>query len=399
MSTPPTSAGAVATLDGVTQVVAEPLRFKAKLAIGENAYASLRMINKTREVWDVIGAAGAGAAVAKSSLVATTFFAPSGVLGAIGIGAATTPIGWVAFAALASGGACYGVYRWLGSNKGDRVIEIPKFLNTPLDTLGLALFDLIAPLALRLAAVDGEIEPAERAALTAHLVDDWGLDAVFVQRAIAQIEPGILQGSVDEMATELSAFLHANPDCNHAAIAADLGQFLRRLLEAGGPLSDAEEAALASSVARLMQTPDTALTKAWASAKSGAGKAVEQLGTTAKGAAEQVSASARDAAGQLSVSAKEAAVQVSASAKEAAAHVGASAKDAAAWTLERLPSQQELQAAAGSAAAQVQRSVQKAASWAQEKVPAASQQVEDLAKRSLDLAKTGIAELKKRAGT
>ncbi|HEY8876515.1 MAG TPA: hypothetical protein VIN03_03055, partial [Roseateles sp.] len=218
-------------LDDVSQVVAEPLRFKAKLAIGENAYKSLRMINRTREIWDVLGAAGGGAALAKAA--------------ALGLGAAATPVGWVAIAALASGGACYGVYRWLGDTKGARVIEIPKFLNTPLDTLGLALFDLIAPLALRLAAVDGEIEAAERAALVAHLVDEWGLDATFVARAIEGIEPGVMQGSVEEMATELSTFLHANPDCNHKAIAADLGLFLHRLLQAGGPLSQAEEDALA----------------------------------------------------------------------------------------------------------------------------------------------------------
>ncbi len=363
MSTQSTSAEPGAVLDGVTQVVAEPLRFKARLAIGENAYASLRMINRTREVWDVLGAAGAGAALTKAGL--------------LGLGAAATPVGWVALGALASGGACYGLYRWLGNTKGERVIEIPKFLNTPLDTLGLALFDLIAPLALRLAAVDGEIEPAERAALVRHLVDDWGLDARFVTSAIERIEAGVLQGAVQEMATELSAFLHANPDCNHAAIAADLGEFLRRLLEAGGPLSAAEEAALSLSVQLLVKAPDTALSKAWESARAGAGKAAEQLGGTALAAAGQIGATAKDAAVQVS----------------------ATARDAAAWTLERLPSQQELQAAAGVAAAQVQQSVQKAASWAQQKVPVASQQVEDLAKRSLDLAKTGIAELKKRGGT
>ncbi|RZL30381.1 MAG: TerB family tellurite resistance protein [Rubrivivax sp.] len=258
-------------LDGVTRVVAEPLRFKARLAIGENAYASLRMINKTREVWDVLGSAGAGAALVKS--------------GVLGIGAATTPIGWVALAAVASGGACYGLYRWLGDTKGSRIIEIPKFLNTPLDTLGLALFDLIAPLALRLAAVDGAIEPAERQALVQHLVDDWGLDDGFVTQAIAQIEPGVMQGSVEEMAAELSAFLHANPDCNHKAIATDLGEFLRRLLEAGGPLTEAEEAALAATQAALLLEPDGPITKAWVTARTGAGKAAEQVGTSAREAA------------------------------------------------------------------------------------------------------------------
>ena len=331
------------SLEGVTQVVAEPLRFKARLAIGENAYASLRMINRTREVWDVLGAAGAGAAVMKS--------------GVLGIGAATTPIGWVALAAVASGGACYGLYRWLGDTKGSRIIEIPKFLNTPLDTLGLALFDLIAPLALRLAAVDGVIEPAERQALVQHLVDDWGLDAAFVTQAIAQIEPGVMQGSVEEMAAELSAFLRANPDCNHKAIATDLGQFLRRLLEAGGPLSEAEEAALTASLTLLLQEPDGPLTKAWMTAslmaRSGAGKAAEQLGT--------------------------------------------SAKDAADWTRERLPSPEQLQVATSTAATQIQQSVQKAAAWAQDKLPAADQ-VEDAARRTLGLAKAGIERIKKRSG-
>jgi hypothetical protein len=369
-------------LEGVTQVVAEPLRFKAKLAIGENAYASLRMISRTREIWDVLGAAGAGAALAKA--------------GALGLGAAATPVGWIAVAALASGGACYGLYRWMGNTKGSRVIEIPKFLNTPLDTLGLALFDLIAPLALRLAAVDGLIEPAERQALVQHLVDDWGLDDGFVTQAIAQIEPGVMQGSVEEMAAELSAFLHANPDCNHPAIATDLGQFLRRLLEAGGPLNEVEEAALATSLALLLEEPDGPLTKAWLAARSGAGQAVEQLGSTAKEAAGWTR-ERLPSPEELQAAAGTVASKAWHGARSGAEQLGSSAKDAAEWTRERLPSPEQLQAATSTAATHVQQTVQKAAAWAQDKLPAA-EQVEDAAKRTLDLAKAGVERIRKRTG-
>lgn len=247
MDTPPTPRPTLA-LDGVDAVVAEPLRFKARLAIGENAYASLRVVNRMRELWDVLGAAGAGAALAKSGLLA---------------GGAATPIGWVALAALASGGACYGLYRLLGHTKGERVIEIPKYLNTPLDTLGLALFDLLAPLALRLAAVDGQVPAAARQRLQAHLVDDWGLSAGFVEQAVALVEADALRGSPEDMALELSQFLHASPDCNHAAIAADTTAFLRQLLESDGALDDGQAAALARVSELLSLPPGSEWTQRW----------------------------------------------------------------------------------------------------------------------------------------
>lgn len=261
-------ASAASVLDGVEQVVAEPLRFKAKLAIGEEAYKSLRVVNRVRELWDVLGAAGTGVAVAKSSLVATSFFAPSGLLGALGIGTAATPIGWVAFAALASGGACYGLYRYLGNSKGSRVIEIPRFLNTPLDALGLALFDLIAPLALRLAQVDGKIDTEERASLTAHLIDDWGLDRQFVDQALSVIEPGLHEISVDAIAKELAGFLHANPDCKHQVIAAELSSFLREMLASAGALTPEEEQALAEVSELLRAVPKGSIANWWADAKA-----------------------------------------------------------------------------------------------------------------------------------
>lgn len=255
-------------LDQIEQVVAEPLRFKAKLSIGENAYTSLRTVNKLRELWDVLGAAGTGAAIAKSSLIASTFFAPSGLLGMLGIGAAAAPMGWVALAAVASGGACYGMYRLLGNSKGSRVVEIPRFLNTPLDALGLALFDLLAPMALRMAAVDGAVSDAERECLVRHLVDDWGLDPLFVQQALAMVEPAAVGGVLNDMAIEAAGFLHANPDCNHEAIAQEYIAFLRQLLASDGAITLDEEAALAALAQAITQAPRSSMQEHWRHAKA-----------------------------------------------------------------------------------------------------------------------------------
>lgn len=327
MTQPRLSAGQQAMLDGIEEVVADSLRFKAKLAIGENAYASLRTINRGRELWDLLGAAGAGGTLASSGLVASTFFAPTGLLGLLGIGTAATPIGWVAMAALASGGACYGMYRLLGNAKGSRVIEIPKFLNTPLDALGLGMFDLMAPLALRLAAVDGHIEPEEREFLTSHLVNEWGLNRAFVTQGIALIEPAVLQGSVETMARELADFLHANPDCNHATIADELSKSLRQMLEAGGPLTVQEENALNSAALVMRTAPAGLLSQAWLTASS-----------HADGVAGRVKQSAARAAD---------------------------------WAQENAPTGEQLRTGAKLATSQALKSLRKAVNWAHDRLPAA----------------------------
>ncbi|TDP74730.1 hypothetical protein [Roseateles toxinivorans] len=340
---------AVSALADADQVVADPLRFKAKLAIGENAYTSLRLVNRARELWDVLGAGATGAAVAKSTLVASTFFAPSGILGAIGIGTAATPIGWVALAALASGGACYGVYRLLGDSKGARVIEIPRFLNTPLDTLGLAIFDLISPLALRLAAVDGVVEEGERQALIDHMVDDWGLDRTFVVQAVSLIETDLRAGSLQEVASELSAFLHQNPDCNHETIATELGVFLRSMLEASGPLSQLEEQALADCIELILTKPNSKLIQAMQGAGYRVGAGAEKVGSVLGQAAD--------------------------------------------WSKEHMPTPEQLQAGAR----HTKDTAVGVVSWASERLPTANQ-LNEAAKRSALLVSDAVKKLKKRGG-
>ncbi len=142
-------------------MVADPLRFKARLEIGENAYTSLTLKNRALEVWDVAGVAFTGATVAKSAVVASTFFSTSGgFFGLFGVAAAATPVGWVVAASVATGGAYYGVIR-LMKGTGDKVEVIPKFVNTPLDTLAVGFFDLMAPLALKVAAADGDVADEE----------------------------------------------------------------------------------------------------------------------------------------------------------------------------------------------------------------------------------------------
>jgi len=98
--------------DGVKSIIIQPLNFKAKLCIGEDAYTSLRMKNKLVEAWDTVGVVGTGVAFAQSTLVASTFFGSAGMLSLIGLGTAVTPIGWVIGAGVVSGGAWIGISKY-----------------------------------------------------------------------------------------------------------------------------------------------------------------------------------------------------------------------------------------------------------------------------------------------
>jgi uncharacterized membrane protein YebE (DUF533 family) len=226
-------------------VVADTLKFKRKLRIGEDTYAVLRLKKSMQLLWDVGGVAATGATVAASPIIAGTFFASSaGLLGIIGIGAAATPIGWVIAAAAATGGAYYGVTRMVRKQTGEMVDTIPRFINTPIDLLGMELFDLIGALALRVAAIDGVIEASERSAIERHFIDEWGFDADFVARAIEVLIANADRTPLKVIAKSLAEFQAANPDCNGAAMQAELMRFLRDVMKADGVIDEREEHAI-----------------------------------------------------------------------------------------------------------------------------------------------------------
>ncbi len=226
--------GRIDWFEDIDSVVSQPLNFKAKLAIGEAAYTSLKLKNAVVQAWDVAGVATTAAVVTKSSMVATTFFAPTGFLAALGIGTAVTPIGWVIAAGVVTGGAWMGVTRYLKKVSASRVTVIPNFINTPLDVLALGLFDLLAPLALKVAEFEGRIHAAERKLIYDYFIKEWGYDAKFVVEGINYTESQLNEFSVEKLAQTLVKFTRQNPDCNFDMMAQEILGFLRNTAEAGG---------------------------------------------------------------------------------------------------------------------------------------------------------------------
>jgi uncharacterized tellurite resistance protein B-like protein len=245
MSTEATRQKQVHSFAGIEQVVADTPRFKRKLAIGEDAYTSMRMGKALSQLWDVSGVAATGGTIAASTTVAGTFFATGGWLSAVGLGAAAaTPIGWVVGAALATGGAYYGVTRLFKSYYGSRVDVIPKFINTPVDLLGASLMDMIGGLIYKLAQMDGEISEPERAAIKTYFIDEWGFDPQYTKLALSVIEENINETTLKHMVESFGDFARSNPDCNFDAMRIELLAFLREIAVADGRLDEREEFAI-----------------------------------------------------------------------------------------------------------------------------------------------------------
>ncbi len=228
----------------IDRVVADPVRFKLRLGIGEEAYVSLRLKNNVLKVWDIGSWGGTGAAVASSKVVASTFFAPTGFMALLGLGTAATPLGWVVAAAVTSAGAYYGVTRLFGRYAGSRVDTVPKFINTPIDVLGAALLDLMGGLAMRVAAIDGDIDDREVETIVDHFVADWGMDRNYLKQALLVFRANIAKATIKELAGELARFQIANPDCNAAAMSATLTAFLRDIALADGHIDEREDLAI-----------------------------------------------------------------------------------------------------------------------------------------------------------
>ena len=228
----------------IEAIVSEPLNFKAKLAIGEAAYTSLKLKNTVVQAWDVAGVATTAAVVTKSSLVATTFFAPTGFLAALGFGTAVTPIGWVIAAGVVTGGAWMGVTRYLKKVSASRVTVIPNFINTPLDVLALGLFDLLAPLALKVAEVEGCIHETERKLINDYFVKEWGYDPKFVAEGINYTESALNGLSIKHLAQTIADFTHENRDCNFDKMSQEILGFLRNMVAVDGKLNVKDEMAI-----------------------------------------------------------------------------------------------------------------------------------------------------------
>jgi uncharacterized tellurite resistance protein B-like protein len=274
--------------NGKETMVSEPIKFKARLGIGEKAFKLLRAREHLTTFTEALGVGAVASTAATSTVVATSFFAPTGMVASalsfVGLGtAAVTPVGWALAAGVLSSAAYVGVSRFFERSKDSHLIVVPKFINTPLEVIALALIELMLPVSLKIAKADGAIVESERKTMLDFYHREWGYSEAFLLEVMAEFE-GILDTvSYTSLARSLGEYCAQSKDCDPETILADFLAHLMAVVEADGTVTDKELGELAllkellNSDAGARKTGSAARTAGSRMSRSSLGKLIEKL--------------------------------------------------------------------------------------------------------------------------
>lgn len=221
-------------------IVCDPLRFKAKLKIGSNAFSILTKAENLQDCLHVLTGTAAGAALA-----GTTWFGSLGALGALGVslGMVTTPIGWISVAGIGGGAAVYGLKKLLSTAHKNVVDEIPKYINTPLDILANNIISLLLPAMFYVSKSDDELHDLEKQTIVDYFCGEWGISRAYIQDRLNDL---IISNGHFDLQTWSQAIgqLSEAKDVSYTDLCEELITALETVRDADGVVQDEEQQAI-----------------------------------------------------------------------------------------------------------------------------------------------------------
>jgi uncharacterized tellurite resistance protein B-like protein len=224
-------------------IIANDLKFKAALGIGEQAFKSMKLRENLSTFSEALGVGTAVAGVANTVTIGSFLgFSTSGLLGTGLLASATTPgLNVIVAAGVISAGAYVGISRLLTKCKDSKVMVVPKFINTPLDLLATSLAGFFIPLGLKIGLADGILTPIEEKKLKRYLMDEWGYAETFIEKVIHAAKTNGDLASYNEIICSFSEFIKQNEDCDEKEIISSIMRLLQQITEADGMFHEKEE--------------------------------------------------------------------------------------------------------------------------------------------------------------
>ena len=110
--------------------------------------------------------------------------------------------------------------------------------------LALSLFDLLAPLALKVATTEPKIDSTKQTMIHQYFVKEWGYDPEFTSEGIKYTASKLNGFSIDELTQALAEFAGRNRDCNFRAMSQEILGFLRNIGDLEGQVNSPEAMAV-----------------------------------------------------------------------------------------------------------------------------------------------------------
>jgi uncharacterized tellurite resistance protein B-like protein len=232
----------------VQSVIDDDFRFKKKLAIGDDHFSYLRNAKNLSDVAEsLLGGVGAG------GIAATAYYTTLGLGGKIlfAVGLGSNPVGWVAAGAAALGASGFYGYKkvkgtFFKKAEDELVTKVPKYLNTPIDLLGLSVATLVLPVSIKMAQADGNFCHMERSQILKYFIDEWGYNSEFIEALMQAQESQMSDFSYKSYAETLKLVCNKTSEFKLCQVSDEILNFQREIILMDGEIHPDEVKELAT---------------------------------------------------------------------------------------------------------------------------------------------------------
>ena len=231
----------------IPSVIDDDFKFKIKLEIGDGHFTYLKNAKNLADFGEsLLGGAGVG------GVAAAAWYSSLGIggklLAAVGLG--SSPVGWVVGASVLGMAGIYGLKKakdkFIKKAEDELVTKVPKFLNTPLDLLGLSIATLMLPVSAKMAQADGNFCHMEKSQILKYFTDEWGYNSEFIEKLMQAQESKMESFSYKEYAKTLKSVCKKTSEFKLSQINEEILNFQREIILMDGEIHPNEEKELAT---------------------------------------------------------------------------------------------------------------------------------------------------------
>ncbi|MFC1513452.1 TerB family tellurite resistance protein [candidate division KSB1 bacterium] len=230
-------------LSNTKKILDDSLRFKMKMNFSDKEYKKLNNAELAVDFF-LASLGGVGGALGATGL----WLSSLGIMGQLGVmlGLSTTPVGWIIGGAITGavtiGGASHYLKKGIHKIKDKNMINIPKFINTPLDALALNIATLLVSIGLKIAYSDKDFNIEENDKIVNTLSNKWGYNVLFLADLLSERERKLSNFTYDEVKalSEEISHLEIADDVKHS-FKTNLVTWMNEIMSADGKLLDCEK--------------------------------------------------------------------------------------------------------------------------------------------------------------